>query len=41
MTQKEIAKLIKVDQNTITNWKKNKPELITTIIQSLIKQAVL
>jgi len=32
MTQKEIAKLIKVDQNTITNWKKNKPELYEIVI---------
>jgi len=32
MTQKEIVKLIKVDQNTITNWKKNKPELYEIVI---------
>ncbi len=33
-----MAEYANVPVETIEDWKKNKPELITTIIQSLIKQ---
>jgi DNA-binding XRE family transcriptional regulator len=31
MTKKELAKRINVDPKTITNWEKDKPELIKLI----------
>jgi hypothetical protein len=35
-TQKDLASYIKVDPDTITNWKKNKPELFALVWNSWI-----
>jgi len=39
INDKTMAEYANVPVETIHDWKKNKPELITTIIQSLIKQS--
>jgi predicted flavoprotein YhiN len=38
MTDRAIAKLIKVNPNTMTNWKKNKPELYQLIRLGISKK---
>ncbi len=40
MTDKDLAKLIRVNQNTITNWKKSKPELYRLIRIGIDKEVL-
>jgi hypothetical protein len=40
MTDKDLAKLIRVNQNTITNWKKSKPELYRLIRLGIDKEVL-
>jgi len=35
MNRQELAELLKVNRNTLTNWEKNKPELVRLINQGL------
>ena len=35
MNRQELAKLLNVSRNTLTNWEKEKPELVRLINQGL------